>query len=570
MSIGGCEREDLNSPDPGAAATASGTAWFTDITDEVGLDFRHDAGVDGSFFLPEIVGAGGAFFDYDDDGRLDIYLVDSGSHGPRKTGEEGPMNRLYHQEADGRFRDVTADAGLGDTGYGMGCAIGDLDNDGDRDVFVANFGPDALYRNNGDGTFTDITASAGIRGDRWSCSSAFFDYDRDGDLDLFVTAYVKHDAKMVCRDYAGRPEYCGPQVFAGVPDVLYRNNGDGTFTDVSIASGIGQLAGRGLGVIVADLNQDAWPDVYVANDAEPNHLWINQRDGTFAERALITGIAVNMLGQPEASMGVAIGDVDGDGDQDLFITHLDRQTNTLYVNLGPTMFEDRVVASGLGEVSLPYTGFGTGFFDHDHDGDLDLVVVNGKVIRQTSGTTAPPAAAVATRESSSGELSLQEYAESNQLFDNDGTGVFRDVSSLAGDLVGEPEVSRGAVFGDVDGDGDLDVLVTNCHGRARLFRNDTPAKGHWLIVRAVDPTVNRDAIGAWVRVEAGGNEFVRLVTHTYSYLVSGAATVHFGLGTAERVDQLRVQWPDGSEEAFGAGPTDRLITLRKGQGRTSD
>ena len=234
------------------------------------------------------------------------------------------------------------------------------------------------------------------------------------------------------------------------------------------------------------------------------------------------------------------------------------------------MFEDRVVASGLGEVSLPYTGFGTGFFDHDHDGDLDLVVVNGKVLRQTAGSTAPPTAAVATSAASNREFGLQAYAEFNQLFENDGTGVFRDVSSLAGDLTGEPEVSRGAVFGDVDGDGDLDVLVTNCHGRARLFRNDTPGKGHWLIVRAVDPTLNRDAVGALVRVEAGGSESVRLVTHTYSYLVSGAASVHFGLGTADHVDRIRVQWPDGSVEAFGAGPANRLITLRKGQGRSSD
>ncbi len=562
----GCERSQ-----PDEVASLSRTqppqgAWFTEITAEAGLDFRHDAGIDGSYFMPEIVGSGGALFDYDNDGDLDIYLVNGGPHKANVASSELAANRLFRQEADGTFTDVTDASGVGDRGYGMGCAVGDINNDGYADVYVTNFGPDALYRNNCDGTFSNITASAGIAGDRWSTSACFFDYDRDGFLDLFVNSYVRYDPPQACRDSSGRPDYCGPANFAGVPDVLYHNNGDGTFTDVTARAGIAHVAGKGLGVVAADFNADGWIDVYVANEGEQNQLWINLGDdGRFDDRAIILGTALNISGKAEASMGIAVGDVDGDADLDLFMTHLDRETNTLYLNSGD-WFEDRTARAGLGSDSLPFTGFGTGFFDYDQDGDLDLLVVNGRVRR---GLDSPVATTASTVLTSARELALfhRDYAEPNLLFENDGTGKFHNRSASAGVLCSRIAVSRGAMFGDVDRDGDLDVVLTNCNGPASLFRNDIPKKGHWITIRAFDPALNRDAIGAQVHVEAGGKTYTRSVTRAFSYLASSQPTAHFGVGDAHRVDRVTIAWPDGSKEQFPPMRADQWIQLNKGQGR---
>ena len=536
--------EERNSTSPTGIA-------FTDITALSKLDFVHDPGLAGSYFMPESIGAGGAFLDYDNDGDLDIYLINGARHGTMKGEAPRPQNRLFRQENDGTFVDVTESSRLGDAGYGMGVAVGDIDNDGDIDVYISNYGPDALYRNNGEGTFMDISKEAGIRNPEWGCSAVFFDYDLDGFLDIYVTNYVAYDTTAVCTDRAGRLDYCGPAGFAGVPDVLYRNNGNGRFTDVSIASGVASVSSKGLGVVTADMNGDVYPDVYVANDGEPNFLWINQHDGTFVNRALVSGAAVNALGRSEAGMGIALGDIDADEDLDLFLTHLRGESNTFYRNSGVYGFQDDTSPAGLAGSSMPLTGFGTGFFDYDHDGDLDLAVVNGRVTRGTLLTeTRPPG-------------HWDHYAEPNLLFENDGYGRFRNVSNPESAFCSELENSRGLAFGDVDNDGDTDLLVTTGGGRARLYRNDVMQKGHWLMIRAIDPDVRRDAIGAQISIVIGEKRFIRLIAPGYSYLSSCDPRAHFGLGASSAVDEILVRWPDGKRERFPGVAADQIVTLKK-------
>jgi hypothetical protein len=543
-----CNRQQQQREQQPIINTAPGI--FTDITKQSGLNFVHEPGVDGSYFMPESMGSGGAFFDYDQDGDLDIYLINGAWHGDSRKSEI-PKSRLYRQEANHTFTDVTEKSGLDNTGYGMGIAVADIDNDGDLDVYITNYGPDALFQNNGNGTFTNITKQAGIANATWGTSAIFFDYDRDGFLDLYVANYLAYDPAIVCMDRAGRPDYCGPKGFVGIPDVLYHNNGDGTFTDVSGKSGISKIAYRGLGVVSFDFNSDSYPDIYVANDEEPKNFWINQGDGTFIDQALALGAAVNESGQPEAGMGVTFGDVDGDQDFDLFITHLREEKNTFYRNLGKEGFQDESWASGLAGVSVPFTGFGTGFFDYDNDGDLDLAVVNGRVTRGPLLTTRRP------------PQYWDDYAEPNLLFENDGGGKFHDASKDAGSFTSTIENSRGLAFGDVDNDGDIDLLVNNEGGPARLYRNDSPKKGHWLLIRVIDPKLKRDAIGAEVRVTCQGKKLLRSVSPDYSYLNSNDPRVHFGLGSATSVDAITVRWPDGSEQSFPGMKADQLLTLQK-------
>ncbi len=537
LGAAGCERSASAPPESAPAP------WFTEVTGQAGISFSHGAGLADDYDLARIMGSGAGFLDYDGDGRLDIYLA-NGERGARASG------RLLHAEPDGTYRDVTDASGLDHDGFGMGVAAGDYDNDGDPDVYLANYGPDALYRNNGDGTFTDVTAESGIRNDRWACSAAFFDYDRDGRLDLFVANYVHYPQVKLCDDDAGRPEYCGPLASPPTVDVLYHNRGDGTFEDVTVAAGLGATAGRGLGVVCEDFDSDGWIDVFVANDGEPNFLWMNQGDGTFSEQATIRGAAVNAFANSAANMGIACGDIEGDGDLDLFITHLVREGNTLYRNDGSGGFDDVTAASGLGSPSLPYTGFGTAFFDFDHDGDLDVAAVNGRVKR---GPIVPGAAGA-----------LAAYAEPNLLFRNDGSGLFEDVSGLAGGFCSTVEVSRGLAAGDIDGDGDIDLLVSNCHGPARLYRNDVPGKGHWLIVAAEDARVPRaTAVGARIAVTAGGRTMHRTINPAYSYASSNDPRAHFGLGQADRADLIEVRWPDGAVERLGPVPADRVVTVTR-------
>jgi len=342
-----------------------------------------------------------------------------------------------------------------------------------------------------------------------------------------------------------------------VADVLYHNNGDGTFTDVSASSGIGTIRGRGLGLICEDFNDDGWPDIYVTNDGDANFLWLNNGDGTFTESATITGAAFNAFGEPEASMGVTAGDLDDDGDLDLFMTHLWRESNTMYRNDGDAGFMDVTGASGLGTPSMRFTGFGAAFVDLDHDSDLDLVVANGRVKRGVLYDGADP------------QSPLRDYAEPNLLFRNDGQARFSEAGHLAGALGQRIGVSRGLAVGDIDNDGDLDVLITNCDGPARLFRNDAPKQGHWLIVRAVDPALRRDAYGARVVVTVGGRRIHRTINPGYSYASSCDPRAHFGLGSADRVDEIMIRWPDGLTERFDGVSADRLVTLKRTFGKAA-
>ncbi len=560
----GCRRESGASAAPAAVAaarsdalasaprTSSGVA-LVEVSAALGVDFVHDNGAAGAYLMPEIMVGGVAIFDYDGDDDLDLYFVQAGETVP-PPGERATNapDRLYRQESDGRFSDVTATAGVGDRGYGMGAAVGDIDNDGDLDLFVSNYGPDTLYRNDGDGTFSDVTAASGLGDGGWSASAVFCDLDLDGLLDLYVTRYLAFDPGRECAQQGGRRDYCGPTAFSGVHDLLYRNTGGGRFVDRSAAAGITAVEDAGLGVVCEDLDDDGWPDLYVANDADPNNLWINQRDDTFVDEAVLYGAAFNRLGTAEAGMGVAAGDADGDADLDLFVTNLIEETNTYYRNLGPAGFEDATALVGLGAGSMDLTGFGVALFDLENDGDLDAAVANGAVKRRPSPWN----------DSLAGFW--RDYAESNLLYTNSGDGTF--VEEVAAAFTGSAAVSRGLVAADLDSDGDLDLVTTTLDGPARVYRNDAGNTASWIAIAAIDPALGRDAVGAKVTIEAGGRHIVRHASAAGSYLAGTGARIHLGLGSVEQVDGFVVRWPGGGEESFAGGPARRLVTLRRAQG----
>lgn len=499
--------------------------------------------------LPQIMGSGGGLLDYDNDGLLDIYLVQF----------DGP-DALYRQAAQRRFADATRPANINAAGTGMGVACGDVNADGFPDLLVTNDGPNQLWVNNGDGTFVDTTASSGMSGSGWSTAAAFFDYDGDGLLDLCTVDYVDYFPGQHCENGSGRKDYCGPSAYSGTVDRLYRNLGlspegaGAAFEDRTVAAGLAAAAGKGLGLVCRDFNDDGRPDIYVANDMEPNHLWVQQPDGTFLEEALLRGVAVNRLGQAEASMGVISEDFNGDGRFDLFMTHLRGETNTLYVALDSGEFLDTTPESGLGLPSLPFTGFGTVAVDLEHDGDLDLIIVNGRVKRARRFERTDVAAF------------WSDYAEPNLLFLNMGSGRFSQ-SGIGGALTHRVEVSRGLAPGDLDNDGDTDFLLTNCGGPARLFENVCPVAGRWLQLRLVDTRGNRDAFGARVAVRCGDREFVREVTTGGGYLTCRDPRLQFGLGDTVGYDEITVLWPDGVRETFPGGAADRFLLLRRGDGQ---
>lgn len=506
--------------------------------------------------MPEITGPGAAFFDFDQDGDLDIYLINGHTELPSVDPNASTVNRLFRQEANGHFIDVTEKSGLGDNGYGMGVAIGDIDNNGYPDVYVTNYGRDRLYRNRGDGTFEDITELAGINVGNWSCSAAFVDYDRDGFLDLYVTRYVEYNPNNDCFDGAGRIGYCAPIGRPPITDVLLRNNGNATFSNVSDLAGISTIAAAGLGVVCDDFNGDGWQDIYVANDKYANILWINQQNGTFRDKALLTGTAYNAQGMAEAGMGVVAADLDNDLRLDLFVTHLRNETNTFYRNLGANIgFGDSTAGSGLSGSSIALTGFGTAAFDAELDGDLDLVIGNGAVVR---GPIYPGAEIAHV---------LARYAQPNLFYINDGSGHFTPLMTEASSLTNRVEVTRGLTTGDVDNDGDRDILLCNIQGQVRLYRNDAPNRGHWLGVRARDPALKRDAIGARITVTFEGRRLVRTVRRADSFLSSGDPRVHFGLGRSTHIDQIEVQWPDGLLERFSGTSVDHYTTVSRGSGK---
>ncbi len=560
----GCDRpQESDAPPPvlpspeitiQVAAKASEPGWFEDATERLGLDFVHDCGPTRTYYMPEIMGAGCGLLDYDKDGDLDIYLINGGYPPEVPPPAALPTNRLFRQESDGRFVDVTEESGLGDTGYGMGVAVADYDNDGFVDVYITNYGANALYRNRGDSTFENVTAQTGTGDEAWGTSAAFFDYDADGWLDLFVVNYLQLDTSLKCYDATGRRDYCGPERFPGAPDVLYHNNGDGTFTIANAESGIGAVGRRGLGIVCADLTGDGVVDIYIANDNQPNQLWVNQGDGRFVDEAIIMGVAFNQAGQTEASMGLICDDLDGDADPDLFLTHLRGESNTLYRNDGHGAFEDISSIAGIIGPSMRFTGFGVAALDIEHDGDLDLVAVNGHVFRGRSD----PAATLGSF--------WNDYAQTGLVMRNTGSGVFDDASSLAGLVGSEPQVGRGLAVGDLDGDGDLDLVNTNCNGRVRVLVNHASRRGHWLIVRALVGSPGRDAIGAVVTVRAGSRTWVRQVSPAFSYLSSSDPRVHFGLGEASAVDEIAITWPGGEIEAFPGGSVDQVMELSRGGG----
>lgn len=549
----GCDRSQ---PVP-VIPTSGPAAWFVEISAAVGLDFVHDAGPPPTdrYFMPQIMGSGAALFDADGDGRLDIYLVQNA--GPAS----GATNKLFRQQPDGHFCDVSAGSGLDIAGFGMGVAIGDVNNDGWPDVFVTEFGRVRLFLNSADHIFRDVTEEAGLGSPLWATSASFVDYDRDGWLDLVVVNYVDYDPARPCSNAGGEPDYCPPKEFQGTVSNLYRNLGRTNSTTVAfenttLRSGIGRVPGPGLGVVCADFDDDHWPDLLIANDEQPNRLWINQRDGTFVDEALLRGIGYNALGHAEANMGVAYGDVDGNGLADIFVTHLGEEANTLWLQQAVGIFQDRTATAALASRQWRGTGFGTVLVDFDNDTALDLAVANGRIRRQ-------PAVGRA------GQPFFTGYAERNQLFTNDTRGRFRDVSAENSAFCRDAAVSRGLAYGDFDNDGGVDLLVTHVGSRAALYRNVAPQRGHWLLVRAIDPALHRDAYGARLTLRADGRAFVRWVNPGSSYLCSNDPRAHFGLGRSTKIDVIEVLWPDGREEDFTGVSIDQVLVLQEGAGKAS-
>jgi enediyne biosynthesis protein E4 len=534
------------------ASAAAPKPLFTEQAEATGLTFTHVNGARGHFYMPEVMGSGVALFDYDNDGDLDVFLVQGG---PIEPAPSSPTSRLFRNDLkDGqlRFTDVTASAGVGLRSYGMGAAVGDYDNDGDLDLFATSFGPETLYRNNGNGTFTDVTQEAGVSDPLWSTSAAFADYDLDADLDLFIANYVDFTVagNKLCHDPVGARDYCTPRAYKPVPDRLYRNDGNGRFTNVTEASGIAKADGAGLGVSAGDYNGDGWFDFYVANDATPNQLWINRRDGTFVDEGLLSGSALSSAGNPEGSMGIASGDYDADGDEDLFVTNIAGETFVLYTNDGQATFDDDRVRTGVSAATAAFTGFGTDWFDFDNDGWLDLFIANGAVniVEQQRGQPVP-------------------YRMKNQLLRNTGKRTFEDVSAAAGPAFDRAEVSRGAAFGDLDNDGDVDLVFTINNGPARLLINESTGQHGRLQIRLEQDGGNRFAFGARVGVERGGLPTLwRRVKTDGSYLSASDVRVHVGLGASTKVAGVVVHWPDGRTERW-PGTANQSLTLRRGSGK---
>ena len=536
-----------------SAAQPLGPVTFVDVARPAGITFQHDNAASPEKFLIETMGSGCGWIDYDQNGLLDLYLVNGAA--TRVYSPSRPLcSALYRNNGDGTFTEVTTIAKVGAEGlFGMGVAVGDYDNDGFPDLFVLGYGRCILYHNNRDGTFTDVTARAGVENfGRWGSSAAWFDYDNDGRLDLVIANYVdwSPEHNFYCGDQGpGMRSYCHPDDFHGQPPTLYHNNGDGTFTDVSKASGVGLKGGNGLGIVTFDYDNDGWQDIFIANDHMPNFLFHNNRDGTFREVGYAAGVAVSADGQFEAGMGTDAADVTGSGRMDLIVTHLDMQLSRLYQNLGDQTFDDATLRSKIGYATYHMSGFGTRFMDYDNDGARDLFMANGHVLDNIERYHADV-----------------RYAEPKLMFRNNGRGAFENVSDRLGADFLLPRVSRSAAVADFDNDGDLDILVNNCGQPPQLLRNDGGNANHWLEILLIGTKSNRDGVGAKVKVTAGD-----LVLHDQrkggmSYQSAQDPRLHFGLGSRSSVDAIEIVWPSGSVTKLGDIKGDRIIAIKEGLG----
>jgi hypothetical protein len=535
-------------------ALAALAVTFHDAARQSGITFVHDMGKSGQKMMVETMGSGGGFIDYDNDGDLDLYLV-NGAPLPGYSGRATLANAMYRNDGQGRFTDVTAATRTGDTGYGMGICAGDYDNDGFTDFYLSNFGPDVLYHNEGDGTFTDVAPAAGVSNPYWSTSCAFLDYDRDGDLDLFVASYVDHTPSnnKFCGNYAaGVRAYCHPNVYTSQPQMLYRNEGDGTFTDASDAAKLTARLGNGLGVSVGDYDGDGDADIFVANDKTPNILYRNNGDGTFTDVTLDAGVGFSLDGVPQAGMGTDTADYDGDGDLDIVVMNLDFEYNALYRNEGSGVFSDQSFVAGIGAVSLSFVAFGTRFLDYDNDGRLDLAIANGHIL-----DNAPYFNDATT------------YAERNFLFHGEAGGMLAEVGLKSGPDMKIENVGRGLFTGDVDGDGDVDILITVCGGAPRLLINDGGNAGAWLEVRLAGRASNRSALGARVRVKGPYGMMMSEVRSGSSYLSQSDLKLHFGFGTpgpGAAPPEIEVRWPSGLLQTVKPDGFNRVIAIVEGEG----
>ena len=526
---------------------------FVDVAEEVGVVAQNVSGDSEQTYLVDSMMGGSAFFDYDQDGDVDLYIL-NGSKVVGFPDQEHPRNTFYRNER-GKFVDATDEANLGDSGWGMGCAVGDYNNDGDLDIYITNYGRNALYDNQGDGTFVDVTEHAQVGDERFGTGCAFFDYDGDGHLDLYVANYVdfKHFLQTTPNKsyiWKGLRVHFGPRGMKGSGDILYRNQGNGTFADVTVeAQVVDQDKLYGMGVIGGDYDRDGDVDIYVANDTGANFLYQNQGDGTFVDIGWMIGAAYGESGEAQGCMGIAYGDYDNDLYQDILVTNFWEQTNTLYHNDRGTFFSDLSFDAGVGKESFQFLAWGTEFFDYDNDGDKDLFVANGHLFPQLDRANLGTS-----------------YAQTNQLFENLGDGTFTEVSQVSGDGLEIKKVSRGASFGDYDDDGDLDIFVLNLNDHPTLLRNDGGNANNWLMVKTIGTESNKDGIGARIEVRCGGLTQSAEIRSGASYLSHNDLRAHFGLEQRETIDLLVVRWPSGLEERFENLSANRLVVLQEGEG----